>query len=214
MLGALIDRPYVIGDRPEDDNKTLSIVLEDFPNFDATGEERRELLTKPYAFSAAIEMIAAILLLIFYWVKPYKHQPVNNINQLTNKKKIKLLDYPMFSRTRFLVIILTALVIGFFIGLLQAPYLSFSPIFAQKIPLHITASDSALILSVFSGVLTLSRGLEAFTALKVSPRIMISYHLVVVGIAIIILFFSFHSRTILWIGNVVLGQFLITHSIF
>ena len=172
VLGALLDKPFVIGDPEENEaNKTQLFMFklenqETFsdPNYNATGEERRKLLTIPYSISGIVQVISPIMLLILFLIKKYE-APTRIINE-NEEKKVKIIDNPLSNlvlvigrgirfniNTRILMIVLASITLSFYTGLLELGFFTFSGIFAQKIPLHVSAPDAALIFAVMQGEL-------------------------------------------------------------
>jgi MFS family permease len=127
-----------------------------------------------------------------------------NIDQNSNQTKTstKLFDEKESPRKLF-IILLSVLLSTYFTT--EATFVQFGPTFYQYIPLKLSASKSAEIMSAKALSLTISRGINTFIAIKIRPQHMIAYHLLILLIANIILFFGQNSLTFLWIGTLIIG---------
>ena len=102
---------------------------------------------------------------------------------------------------------LFALFIAVFVSL-EVVHFTYSSTYYQFIALHISAKNAAEILSVMSTAYTVGRCLSGFIALKVIPRTMIIYHLLIIILAMAILYYGQHSVSLIWTGNIVLGKYV------
>ena len=83
---------------------------------------------------------------------------------------------------------------------LEGTHFNYSSTYYQFIPLKITAQNAAEILSVMCTTYTIGRCVSAFIALKVGPKVMIIYHLLILMVAMTVLYFGQPSKIIIWIG--------------
>ncbi len=146
MIGPLIDEKYVgFGDAIIETN-----INNTYEAKNITNQEMREHLAVPFLISGSMHIVGPILLLFMMFYP--KHEP-----KLTEKKnnewKGKVLEQPKLATTRLLVIFLGATFLAVYFSTQEAPFFLFSTVFSQKIPLHLPASDAAVILSVMNAML-------------------------------------------------------------
>ena len=84
-------------------------------------------------------------------------------------------------------------------------YIQFTATYLQYIPLGLSASKSAEIVSYMGLVFTVSQGISIFVAIKVKPQYMLSYHFVILLTGILIMYFGKHSLTMVWVGILVMS---------
>ena len=120
-------------------------------------------------------------------------------NELTQEK---LLDDGKTPKTLILSLIA---VFAAFICVAEEIYLQFSATYFQYIPLRMTASESAEIVSVMALIYTVGRGLNFFVALKIKPQFMIAFHSIIIFVAMIILLLGQSSITVIWTGSLLMS---------
>lgn len=120
-------------------------------------------------------------------------------NELTEEK---LLDNAKTPKTLILSLIA---MFAAFICVSEEIYLQFSATYFQYIPLRMTASESAEIVSVMALIYTVGRGLNFFVAIKIKPQFMIAFHSTIIFVAMAILYFGQSSITVLWIGSLLMS---------
>jgi len=129
----------------------------------------------------------------------------NNLEIL--KENNNCLETKLFDRKsspRVLSIVLFSVFMAFFC-VSENTYLRFGATYYQYIPLKLTASKSAEIVSAMATSYTIGRGISVLIAIKIKPQIMIGYHFVILITSIIILFFGQNSITLIWIGSLTLS---------
>ena len=74
------------------------------------------------------------------------------------------------------------------------------------LPLRLSAKTAANIASLMATTYTVTKIFAAGIAFKVKAEIMISYHFVILVIAMAVLYFGSNSELMLWVGNGLLGM--------
>ena len=87
-------------------------------------------------------------------------------------------------------------------------FMTFGPSMLQYLPIQISASKAAQILSVLSVTFTVGRLITAVISLKVGIDIILAYHYVIQIFALIILYFGQANITMIYIGMATFGKFL------
>ena len=108
-------------------------------------------------------------------------------------------------RTETLLIALFSLFLAIYASL-EVAHFNYSSTYYQFIALKISAQNAAEILSVMCTSYTVGRCVSAFIALKVGPKIMIIYHLLILMIAMAVLYYGQQSIALIWIGNILIGN--------
>jgi hypothetical protein len=129
----------------------------------------------------------------------------NNLEIL--KENNNCLETKLFDRKsspRVLSIVLVSVFLAFYC-VSESVYLNFSATYFQYIPLKLTASKSAEIVSAMATSYTIGRGISVLIAIKIKPQLMIGYHFVILITSIIILLFGQNSITLIWIGGLTLS---------
>jgi len=127
-----------------------------------------------------------------------------NIEQNSNPTKTSTKLFDERENPRKLFIILFFVLLGFYCST-EAIFSQFGSTFYQYIPIKLSASKSAEMMSAMALSFTISRGISFFIAIKIRPQHMIAYHLLILLIANTILFFGQNSLTLLWIGTLIIG---------
>jgi MFS family permease len=127
-----------------------------------------------------------------------------NIDQNSNptKTSTKLFDERESPRKLFIILLCVLLST---LRATEVTCFQFGPTFYQYIPIKLSASKSAEMMSAMALSFTISRGISTFIAIKIKPQNMIAYHLLILLIAETILFFGQSSLTLLWIGTLITG---------
>ena len=111
-----------------------------------------------------------------------------------------------FSRkTRIVLILLFSLSMTAYQAL-EVTFMLFGPTFFQYIPIHMSATKAAKMTSILSTTYTVGRAVSALISSKVKASVMLSYHIVILGISLVILYFGQRNETILYIAMVTLGE--------
>ncbi len=134
-------------------------------------------------------------------IKRYRSLSDNSADNEINPQK-KLFDRK--HSPRVLIITLVSIFLAFYF-VSELVYLQFSATYFQYIPLKLTASKSAEIVSAMALTYTIGRGISVFIAIKIRPQHMIAYHFLILIISIVILFSAQNSITILWFGSLTLS---------
>jgi len=127
-----------------------------------------------------------------------------NINQNSDQTKTSKKLFDEKGSPRKLFIILLSVLLSTY-STTEATFFQFGPTFYQYIPLKLSASKSAEIMSAMALSYTISRGISTFIAIKIRPQHMIAYHLLILVIAVTILFFGQNSLTFLWFAVLIIG---------
>jgi MFS family permease len=127
-----------------------------------------------------------------------------NIDQNSNPTKTSIKLFDEKGSPRKLFIILISILLSTF-NAAEVTFYNFGPTFYQYIPIKLSASKSAEMMSAMALSFTISRGINFFIAIKIRPQHMIAYHLLIILIANIILVFGQNSLTLLWIGTIIIG---------
>ena len=89
---------------------------------------------------------------------------------------------------------------------LEVTFMLFGPTFFQYIPIHMSATKAAKMTSILSTTYTVGRAVSALISSKVKASVMLSYHMMILGISLVILYFGQRNETILYIAMVTLGE--------
>ena len=103
-----------------------------------------------------------------------------------------------------LVIILCMLLFSFHCAS-DDSYVQFTATYLQYIPLQLSASKSAEIVSYMGLVFTLSQGISIFIAIKVKPHFMLAYHFGILLAGIVLMYFGKNSLTLIWVGILIMS---------
>jgi hypothetical protein len=127
-----------------------------------------------------------------------------NVDQNSNPTKTSTKLFDEKESPRKLFIILFSIILSTF-NAAEVTFYNFGPTFYQYIPIKLSASKSAEMMSAMALSFTISRGINFFIAIKIRPQHMIAYHLLIILIANTILYFGQNSLTLLWIGTIIIG---------
>ena len=152
-------------------------------------------------------------MLVMFFVKRYK-LPQNEPQTTDDTKNAiitnKEIHIPMEQspRTRKMLIALYALFLGLYSSI-ESVYFALSPTYFQYLPnVVISAQKAADIMIVMTITYTLGRFLSAFISIKLKAEVMLTYHFVIMGIALAILYIAqtATTTTLLYIGNGIIGK--------
>ena len=139
-----------------------------------------------------------------YFVKRYNPKE-NKIDE--NKLELDQNDLreksPSFKNTMTVLIALSFINVQGFRG----GHVLYSPTYYQYLPIGITASKAAQILSVFSLFFTIGRFVAVFETQIMSTELMITIHSIIALFSEMALYFGQNSETVIWIANVFFGNF-------
>ena len=110
-------------------------------------------------------------------------------------------------RARKVLIALFAFILSLY-SCFEIVYFSLCPTYLQYLPnIVISAPKATEIFIVMAITYTLGRLVSAFISIKLKPEVMITYHLVIIGIGLAILFIAHHASTtiLIYIGNGIIG---------
>ena len=82
----------------------------------------------------------------------------------------------------------------------------YGPTYYQYLPIGITASKAAQILSVFSLFFTIGRFVAVFETQIMSTQLMITIHLIIALFSLILLYFGQNIEIIVWIASAFIGN--------
>ncbi len=136
-----------------------------------------------------------------FFIRRYR-TPAQNPKEKFNSRVTKLFDSRDTPRT--LIITLVSIFLAFYC-VSENTYLRFSATYYQYIPLRLTASESAGIVSAMALTYTIGRGISIFIAFRIKPKHMIAYHFLIVLISLTILLFGQKSLILIWIGSLIRG---------
>jgi len=155
------------------------------------------------------------------FVKKYKFEPpkdeLKGLNPQQSSDNVSHSNEKFNSRTniiespikhRNLMIGLTALCLATY-SALELSHFQFSSTYYQYITKPVTASRAAQILSAMATSYTIGRFLSSIIAIKVLPEIMIIYHLCIIAVSMVVLYFGQNIEWILWVGNGMIGKTII-----
>jgi hypothetical protein len=134
---------------------------------------------------------------IMFFIRRYR-TPAQNPKEKFNSRVTKLFDER--DSPRILMITLVSIFMAFYC-VSENTYLRFGATYYQYIPLRLTASKSAEIVSAMALTYTIGRGISIFIAFRIKPKHMIEYHFLILLISLTILLFGQKSLTLIWIGS-------------
>jgi MFS family permease len=138
---------------------------------------------------------------IMFFIRRYR-TPAQNPKEKFNSRVTKLFDER--DSPRILMITLVSIFMAFYC-VSENTYLRFGATYYQYIPLRLTASKSAEIVSAMALTYTIGRGISIFIAFRIKPKHMIEYHFLILLISLTILLFGQKSLTLIWIGSLTMS---------
>ena len=223
ILAPLLVKPYLTGELSQ--NSTVIPMTTTMSTITTTdinnSVDRRALLKTPFMVDGLVQSLIPIVLLIMFFVKRYEFSKPNlkrkdSVDNLFGVENFDVQrsdvsetthiieDTERSRRDRRLNIILIAIFLATYTTL-ELAHFGYSSTYYQFITLRLSASESAEIFSVMASSFTIGRCLSAFIAIKLKPKIMISYHFFLIFVALIILYVGQLSDRLIWMGNIVLG---------
>ena len=182
--------------------------------------DRRTLLKTPFIIDGSIQSIIPIILLIMFFVKRYEFTKPSMRRKIsedtlcesgvevygsTSTETSNIIEISgSYHRDRRLNIVLIATFLATYTTL-ELAHFGYSATYYQFIALRLSASESAEIFSVMASSFTIGRCISAFIAIKMKPKIMISYHFFLITVALVVLYIGQTSDRLIWIGNIILG---------
>ncbi len=142
-------------------------------------------------------ILGPILFAIMFFLKTYR-TPSKKLKQNNSESQPKLFDRER--SPRLLIIILVSVFLAFYC-VSESVYKHYSSTYFQYIPLKLTASKSAEIVSAMALTFTIGRGISVFIAFRIRPQLMIAYHFLILITSLIILFLAKNSLNLLWTGS-------------
>jgi hypothetical protein len=205
LLPSLLFAPFLNKDEDGDENVTTteSSVTPEF-----------KLLTPFLVVGVMVSVAAAIQLFLFIFARYHAPPPEegrldaaeSNNNNNNNETDEKLpLRAPARDYYRIKLICLAAMFLGTYQGM-EMCTMQFFAKFAQKDSLGLSDSQASYVLSGLTGAFTAGRAAGIIIVLRVPPQLIICANLVIItGANVILLAFTDSSRTILWVGSILLG---------
>ncbi|CAG2171822.1 unnamed protein product [Oppiella nova] len=225
-LGPLIEKPYLTGEQfaaLDADNrvalvaKNISVHKSDILSDDSY--VRRHKLMIPYLICGSIHILGPILLAIIFNsrrtstldstklkivqnndnttnIHNNNNNTKNNNTTTTNGSK-KLLE--QMPQQKLTMIILVCLLLAFF-SASESIFFAFSATYFQYIPLKLSASSAAQLVSSMALTFTISRGVAIILAMRTTPQKIIAVFLAILLVSMVLLFFATNSLTLLWLA--------------
>ena len=130
----------------------------------------------------------------------------SDINQMVDQNT-DTDSQPMFHtfRAKILLIVLLSISLFFYTGI-EMSFFIYSATFFHYLPIHISVQKAADLQTVMTATFTAGRLFSAYVSSKLRPRVMLSYHLCIIGISLCILYFGRDSMTCIWIGDTLIGN--------
>ena len=89
---------------------------------------------------------------------------------------------------------------------LETTFMIYGATYCQYLPVKIPAPTAATMMSILSATYTFGRGLSAvISAFHLAPNIMLSYHMVIIGCSLTVLYLGQHSVVMVYIGMGMIG---------
>ena len=125
------------------------------------------------------------------------------LNKNENEKQDLLQKSPKLFETmhsqKVFLIVLVSLLLAFF-SASETIFFAFSATYFQYIPLKLSASKAAEVVSAMAMTFTISRGMAILIAIRTKPQKIIAIFLSILLLSMFILFFATNSMTMLWTG--------------
>lgn len=145
-----------------------------------------------------------VLMLVMFIVKRYRYIPSEGLTDQTKSNEedeSKLFD--RHREIRLLVIVLFSTLVAVF-NVYESMIYTFAVTYFQYGPLKLDAPTAAEVITGFTVSYAACRALACFVAVKVQPKFILSFCLVISAIGVVLLAAT-KTITMLWIANVVLG---------
>lgn len=201
-----------------------------------TPEDRQKSLFIPFAIDGFIQLCGAIMMTIMFFINRYQtpiqlkqpsdsflNEKIMDDNKSDDNKNDEdriVIKYQRFDNIKLteengsptkLIIALGALCLASYTAV-ENCHFQFSPTFNQYIPLRLSAPEAAEILSAMTTCFTVARGISIFIAIKIKPQRILAYHFCIIFIASNILLFAENCLTLIWVANILIGEFIAFNS--
>lgn len=108
-------------------------------------------------------------------------------------------------RTRNVLIALMALILMSQFGI-EVTFMLYTSTYFQSLPIRVSAPKAAEMMSIMWTTYTIGRGVSALIAAKLRAEVMLTYHLVIIGISLVILSFGQHSEILIYAAMITIGM--------
>ena len=148
-----------------------------------------------------------LLMFVFkrYKVPETRLQNTESFDIKQNDKTTSPQPTESLSKTKIIFTVLISISLCFYTGI-EMNYFGNSSTYHQFLPIRVSAQTAADLMTLMTTTYTMGRLSSAYISSKLSPEVMISYHFVIITIALSILHFLQHSMTFIWIGNALIGN--------
>jgi MFS family permease len=210
LLPSLLFAPFLNKDEDSEENVTTT----------ASSEKPEFKLLTPFVVVGLIVSLAAVIQLLLFIFARYHAPPPEEgrldaaiVSESNNKNgnsetedKLPLPKSPVRDYYRIKLIILGAMFLGSYQGM-EMSTMQFFAKFAQKDSLGLSDSQASYVLSGLTGAFTAGRGAGIIIVLRVPSQLILCVNLIIIACAnVILLAFTNSSRTILWVGAILLGM--------
>ncbi|XP_054161856.1 sodium-dependent glucose transporter 1A-like isoform X2 [Oppia nitens] len=204
VLGPLIADPYLTGHNNNNTITTTIITTNGTLVVVDVEEDRLHKIRSPFVICAIIELIGPILLIIMYFLRKYEKTD-DNYEEIDDQRDIdRKASVTGIRHLRPALIALVAVFLAFHMSSEQITQ-QFGATYFQDIPLKLTASQSAELVSAMAVADTVGLAVSVFIANIVSPHYMLSYHLFIIFVALNILFLNESAQWLLYAGSLSLA---------
>lgn len=128
------------------------------------------------------------------------------INYLSNSYR-KSIEWIKISQNQWVTstILFIALMITAYSGV-EIIYWEFLPTYLRQLPMKISEEDASYMSSAIKSGLMVSRGLGIAAAAFISPRIILTFDLILLTIACVTLIYAQQSMAMIWMGNLAIAS--------
>lgn len=88
----------------------------------------------------------------------------------------------------------------------EVNYMAYSPTMFQYLEIHMEAPEASIVLSILCSAYALGRIMTAFISLRLSPDIILGYHLLIIIGSQAMLYVGRDNRTIIYVGSILCGR--------
>lgn len=205
----IVTSPFLYGNttKVEGDNITTTLV-------NVTISERQQSLAFPFLATGTLQITVPIVLFIMYFVFPYiRIDPPTVKSSLRRVSVVSVIvnipqpNEPQSNsskiRYRRIKLVLTCIAFGTYVGF-ETNYFFFSSTLWQKVA-SMEAPEAAKLSSILASSYALGRLFTAAISMKVKPDVFVTYHLGILGAAMVGLFFGRTSHSLIYAGTAGLG---------
>lgn len=210
ILGPLVVQPFITGKIQDKGlNNTSSINTTEIPATTITDMSnelsiRRARLTIPFSISSGVIILSAILILSLLFLSKSKGPKTTKRLSVGSFLVEKNKTIPLIIGWKaHLITLLSALLVGSYFSI-EVTYLQLFTKFGQYTVMHLSSSQSAIILSGLTAAQTSGRFISIFTSIKLKPNIMLMINFVTISCGLFVVVF-FQTLTGMWIGNIIIG---------